>query len=317
MTNLATACFIKEIGRGKNSARSLSRKDAKLLYSAMLDNKVSDLELGAILLAMRIKGESIEEVSGFLEAVEDTLELLKPPLGKYAPIIIPTYNGSRRIPNLTPLLALLLARAGAPVLIHGLTYDLKRVTTAEILEILDIKCATNLREVQVALNHSILIFVPTTILAPKLSHLLMTRKVLGVRNSVHMLVKIIQPFSGPALLLTSYTHPEYFNILSQYFSNLCSYNRGDVFLMRGTEGETVVNIKSKQKINWFHNGQCTVLTEKQNIDKNFLNLPKECGAEITANWINTVLDGRIPIPNAIAEQVQHCLTVAALINTRK
>ena len=54
------ARFIKEIGRGKKGARSLSRDDARELYAAMLDGRVSDLELGGIMLAMRFKGESVE-----------------------------------------------------------------------------------------------------------------------------------------------------------------------------------------------------------------------------------------------------------------
>jgi len=58
------ARFIKEIGRGKDGARSLSSDDACLLYKAMLESRVSDLELGAILLSMRIKGESVAEITG-------------------------------------------------------------------------------------------------------------------------------------------------------------------------------------------------------------------------------------------------------------
>ena len=64
------ARFIKEIGRGVKGARSMSRDDAKLLYAAMLDGRVSDLELGGILLAMRIKGESVDEIAGFMDAAE-------------------------------------------------------------------------------------------------------------------------------------------------------------------------------------------------------------------------------------------------------
>ena len=120
---LAAARFIKEIGRGKDGARSLSRDDARLLYSAMLDGRVSDLELGAILLAMRVKGESVEEIGGFLEAAEASFIPLQAPTGQFAPVVLPSYNGSRHMANLTPLLALLLARQGVPVLMHGVTQD--------------------------------------------------------------------------------------------------------------------------------------------------------------------------------------------------
>src|SRR5690606_36639655 len=108
------APFIMEIGRGVKGARSLSRDDAHQLYAAMVDGRVSDLEMGAIMLAMRIQGESVAELDGFVHAAEASFDLLQAPAGDYAPIVIPTYNGSRLMPNLTPLLALLLAREGAP-----------------------------------------------------------------------------------------------------------------------------------------------------------------------------------------------------------
>src|SRR3954467_14343222 len=96
------ARFIKEIGRGKKGARSLSRDDAQQLYAAMLDGRVSDLEMGGIMLAMRIKGESVAELDGFIEAAEASFDQLPAPDGEYAPIVIPSYNGSRQMPNLTP-----------------------------------------------------------------------------------------------------------------------------------------------------------------------------------------------------------------------
>jgi anthranilate phosphoribosyltransferase len=104
------ARFIKEIGRGVKGARSMSREDAGTLYGAMLDGRVSDLELGAILLAMRIKGESVEEIAGFMDAAEGSFAPLPAPPGPYAPVLVPSYNGSRKLANLTPLLALLLPR---------------------------------------------------------------------------------------------------------------------------------------------------------------------------------------------------------------
>ena len=53
---------IKEIGRGAKGSRSLSREDAQALFADMLDGKVPPLQLGAIVLAMRIKSESLDEL---------------------------------------------------------------------------------------------------------------------------------------------------------------------------------------------------------------------------------------------------------------
>src|SRR5215217_3423713 len=109
--------FIKEIGRGKNAARDLSREDAQALFAAMLRGEVPDLQLGGILIALRIKGESLDELAGFMAACEASYSHLPAPHA--TPVVIPSYNGARQLPNLVPLLAMLLAREGIPVLVHG------------------------------------------------------------------------------------------------------------------------------------------------------------------------------------------------------
>ena len=309
------ARFIKEIGRGKKGARSLSRDDARELYTAMIERRVSDLELGGILLAMRIKGESVDEIAGFLDAAEASFELLSDPGGEYAPIVIPSYNGSRQMPNLTPLLALLLARHGAPVLVHGVTRDPGRVTTAEVLRALGHEPVQSRDQAALRVAQNLPVFMPIDVLAPRLAGMLDLRRVLGLRNSTHTLVKLMQPFAGPALRLTSYTHPEYFQMLSEYFLN-APVERGDAFLMRGTEGETVANAKRANEIAWFHDRQRTVLVERQPPSDEVPPLPAASDAVTTARWIQEALDGRQAIPNAIVQQVDHCLDVARQVRAR-
>ena len=101
--------YIKEIGRGKDGARSLTREKAADLIGQVLDSQVSDLEIGAFCLAMRIKGETPEEMAGFLDAVHARLNALSQ-LGQQPTVVIPCYYGARKLPALAPLLALLLCQ---------------------------------------------------------------------------------------------------------------------------------------------------------------------------------------------------------------
>lgn len=310
--NFAAARFIKVIGRGKDGARSLARNDAHDMYAAMLDRRISDLELGGILLAMRIKGESVDEIAGFLDAAEASFEQLSVP-GKpsiYAPIVIPSYNGARKMANLTPLLALLLAREGVPVLVHGVTQDPGRVTTAEIFTALGLPHSQTVQQAEACLARHQPAFMPIGALAPAMARLLETRRALGVRNSTHTLVKIMQPFKGPALRLVSYTHPEYLAMLSSYFSTAAPAVRGDAFLMRGTEGETVANARRSQQIDWYHAGTCATLVQTLPVTDAVIALPDERDATSTALWTEAVLRGEQPVPATIAEQVKHCLQVS-------
>ncbi|MEO7494137.1 MAG: DNA-binding protein YbiB [Massilia sp.] len=301
------AHLIKEIGRGRKGARGVSREDAHALYAAMLDGRVSDLEMGALMLAMRIKGETVDEIAGFLDAAEASFDKLPAPPGDYAPVLIPSYNGSRKMANLTPLLAMLLAREGVPVLVHGVTSDPGRVTTAEILQAMELPLATCLADVQAAHAIGHPSFMPITTLAPKMAYLLSLRAVLGVRNSTHTLVKILQPFDGPALRLVSYTHPEYLEMLGEYFTTAAPRQRGEAFLMRGTEGETVANANRAQQIDWFHDGARTILVQRDTPTDELAEVPEARDAATTAAWIGRALRGEVPVPPSIGAQVAQCL----------
>jgi len=309
------ARFIKEIGRGVKGARSMSREDAASLYGAMLDGRVSDLELGGILLAMRIKGESVEELAGFMDAAERSFAPLPSPAGEYAPVLIPSYNGARKLANLTPLLALLLAREGVPTLVHGVRNDPGRVTTAEILGEMGLADAGSSSELQDAFSALRPAFMPIETLAPALAHQLSLRRILGVRNSTHTVVKILQPFEGPALRLVSYTHPEYLETLGEYFTTAAPHERGDAFLMRGTEGETVANPHRAQQIDWFHAGTRTLLVERDAPTDDLSAVPEASDAAATASWIAAALRGEVPVPRSILNQVAECVRAACALRS--
>lgn len=104
----------------------------------MLNGEVPDLELGGVLIALRIKGEGEAEMLGFYEAMQNHTIKLTPPAGKPMPIVIPSYNGARKQANLTPLLAILLHKLGFPVVVHGVSEDPTRVLTETIFELMGI-----------------------------------------------------------------------------------------------------------------------------------------------------------------------------------
>ena len=96
------AHYIKELGRGAQGARDLARDEAAALYGAMLDQSVPELELGAIIVALRVKGEAVDEMQGFLDAIYSRTEKLRLQPGRARPVVLPSYNGARKEANLTP-----------------------------------------------------------------------------------------------------------------------------------------------------------------------------------------------------------------------
>jgi len=183
--------YIKEIGRGKDGARSLTREQATDLLGQVLDGAVTDLEVGGFCLAMRIKGETAEEMAGFLDATHARLHKL--PDNGLTTVVLPSYNGARKLPVLTPLLALLLAQRGAAVLVHGTATEDKRVFASSVFAELGVQAA---HEVPAALHAGSVAFIPTQVLNPGLKRLLDVRRAVGLRNPAHSLVKLMNPCAG-------------------------------------------------------------------------------------------------------------------------
>ncbi|HEX6735993.1 MAG TPA: DNA-binding protein YbiB [Azonexus sp.] len=296
--------YIKEIGRGAEGARDLELEAAQLLYAAMLDGGVPDLELGAIILGLRVKGESLDEMLGFLAATDERTQHLEMPHGRVRPVVLPTYNGGRKEANLTPLLALLLQRFGVPVLVHGLLEGFGRVTSALVFRELGVMPLTSVTQAQAVLEEKGLAFVPLTALCPGIHNLLALRGRMGVRNSAHSLVKLLNPFHGDAVLVAAATHPDFIELMRNMM--LARGQRG--LLLRGTEGEPFANPKRRPRLEYIHAEGAEVLFEAEHESLRALpNLPDSNDAVATAKWIRRVLDKQIPLPKPIANQLASLL----------
>lgn len=301
------APFIKEIGRGKDGARGLPREQAKTLFSAILRGDVSDFELGAVLIALRVKGESNDELIGFLDAIAahwptddglshvhtfNRLNEQSARIGKPV-VVIPSYNGARRKPNFTPLLAGLLAQQGYPVLVHGLQNDFTgRVTSAEVFE--------HLNWNQVDLANPAPVYLPMAQIYPRIEALLQTRKALGVRSCTHTLVKLMVPSAfNNALLVTSYTHPEFWNLQREV---LCATGH-TALVLRGHEGEPVAAPYRAPRMDGVKGGHTWCIAEPENLFTEQPDPHPDIDAESTARLVEMWLNNPQEMPHGFARQL--------------
>ncbi|WP_087689911.1 MULTISPECIES: DNA-binding protein YbiB [unclassified Pandoraea] len=301
----ACAPLLKTIARGAKGARPLSADETRTLFDAILADRVAPAELGGVLIAYRIKGETPVELRAMLDAAHATFTPLKAPGDAPPPVLLPSYNGARKQPNLTPLLALLLAREGIPVLVHGQHHSgANRVGTQAIFAALGHAACQSGAEAEAALRARRVAYLPIAALSPGLERLLEMRAALGVRNSGHTVVKLLQPFAGPALRLVNYTHPEYKETLGEMFADAANSPAPGVLLARGTEGEPVADARRQGAIDGFSDG---VPRAWQAAEEGASGTPPAlpaADAEATARWIEAVLAGDVTIPAPIARQVE-------------
>jgi anthranilate phosphoribosyltransferase len=297
---MSIAPYLKIIGRGKDGARPLTREQAEDLMARIMDGRVSDLELGGFALAMRIKGESADELAGFVAATMVHTLALTPPAGPPV-VVLASYNGARKLPNFTPLLALLLARRGVPVLVHGPLTDAGRTTSAEIFTELGLPPVADAAQATERWALGEPVFMPLEVLNRPLAQLLAIRKVLGLRNSGHTIAKIMPVLPG-ALRVINHTHPEYAISLAQYLRD----SGANAVLMRGTEGEPVADARRQPKLDVYLGGVLSDLSiaPQDGVLTSVPALPAGIDALTTAVHIHAVLAGQAELPAPIARQVE-------------
>lgn len=303
--------IIKEMGRGKNHARDLDHETARELYNQMLSGNIPDLEMGGILIALRIKGEGEAEMRGFYEAMQSHTLRLTPPVTMPMPIVIPSYNGARKQANLTPLLAILLRKLGFPVVVHGVSEDPTRVLTETIFALLGIEPTLHAGQAQAKLEGHQPVYIPVSHLCPPLEDQLAMRWRMGVRNSAHTLAKLATPFEeGRALRLSSVSHPEYIARVANFFSAI----GGRALLMHGTEGEVYANPQRCPQLTLIDSEGTRVLLERGEENSEVV-LPASKDPKETAHWIEQCLAGNVPVPHAIKLQMACCLLATGRVES--
>ena len=321
---------IKDIGRGAAGARSMSQELARDTLAQVLAGQVDDLQLGALLIALRMKGESLDEIAGFLQAVHARCARLHSPTPV---VLIPSYNGSRRLCNLTPLLAMLLAQEGVPVLVHGQMKDPTRVTSAAIFHDLGLTCL-DIRPAQGAdpvhgaklgaqawapvfdsWSRREPAFFSTASLCPELQTLLDRRWQLGLRNAGHTVAKMLNPVQGSrSLRLVNFTHPEFGALMQQWVQR----DSADTMLLRGTEGEPVADPRRQPRIDSYIAGlPCAAAScaAHEGVLAELPLLPRTNDAASTAVYVQAVLSGERPAPTPVLRQVELVLAAVAALHS--
>jgi anthranilate phosphoribosyltransferase len=109
--------LLKKIGSGTHTGENLTRSEAEAATTMMLLEQATPAQIGAFMIAHRIKRPTGQELAGMLDAYQK----LGPKLNiKRKTIVLGTpYDGRSRTAPVTPITALILAASGLPVILHG------------------------------------------------------------------------------------------------------------------------------------------------------------------------------------------------------
>ena len=199
------AQYVRILGKGKTGSRSLNYDEAYQAFGMILRGEVLDVQLGAFLMLLRVKEESVEELSGFVQATRDHLD--------FAPLEVDldwsSYAGKRKHYPWFLLSALTLAYHGYKIIMHGASgHTLNRVYTEQVLEYLGYPICQSEQEVKTQLQLQHFAYLPLHVISPVLDELISLRNVMGLRSPIHTLARLINPFNAKATLQAIF-HPAY------------------------------------------------------------------------------------------------------------
>jgi anthranilate phosphoribosyltransferase len=202
---MTLAPFIHAMGRGPGRARSLTLDEAQDAMRQILSGAADPHAIGALLMLMRYRGETPDEIAGFTRAARALLPALP-----QVDLDWPSYAAGRTrgLPWFL-LAARQVAATGKRVLIHGWnSHQSDGADVRSALTVAGIARAQTVDEVARLLERDGIAYLPLEILAPRLLDLLRLRQVLGLRSCINTVCRMLNPAQAPSAVQGVF-HPPY------------------------------------------------------------------------------------------------------------
>ncbi len=229
--------LLKKVGSGAHTSEALTRQEAEAAAQMILRQEATPIQIGAFLIAHRIKRPTGTELAGMLDAYS-VLGPKVAAIDSVYPVVVFSvpYDGRSRTAPILPLTALVLATAGYPVLMHGGDRIATKygVPLLELWQGLGVDWSRHsLEQVSQSLAHNRLSFLYTTPHFPELGPLMEARDQLGKRPPFATLELLWCPYDGEARLVSGYVHPPTEAMLQEAFALRGRINYSTV---KGLEG---------------------------------------------------------------------------------
>ena len=170
---------------------SLSMAEARGAMGAVMDGEATPAQLAAMLMGLRMRGETVDELAGFAEAMRERVVRVDAPEG--AIDVVGTGGDGSGTFNISTTAALVAAAAGVPVAKHGNRAITSRAGSADVLDALGIRIDHDAASAGAALRDVGFAFLFAPNFHPAMKHAGPTRREIGVRTAFNLLGPLTNP----------------------------------------------------------------------------------------------------------------------------
>ena len=178
---------------------TLSMDDARGAMGAVMDGQATPAQLAALLMGLRMRGETADELAGFALAMRERVVRVDAPDG--AIDVVGTGGDGSGTFNISTTSALVAAAAGVPVAKHGNRAMTSRSGSADVLDALGIRIDHDAASAAIALRELGFAFLFAPNFHPAMRHAGPTRKEIGVRTAFNLLGPLTNPAGTTRQLL--------------------------------------------------------------------------------------------------------------------
>lgn len=171
---------------------ALSREEARAAFDDLLSGEVTPAQGGAFLMALRVRGEALDEIVGAVSAMRGRMLKVKAPPN--AIDIVGTGGDHSGSYNISTLASIVVAGCGVPVAKHGNRAASSRSGTADVLTALGVKIGLDDETLACCLKHANICFMFAQTHHASMRHVAPVRVELGTRT----LFNLLGPLSNPA-----------------------------------------------------------------------------------------------------------------------
>lgn len=231
--------LIAKIGKGQKAGKDLTWEEAKQAVRLLIEGQATPVQVGAFLLAMRVKMESVTELAAFTAVAREYVPALEIPRA-LASVDLPTYAGKRETFHALVGAAIVAAAGGASILMHGHEGMPGRPGAVAALAKLGIPTDWSPKRTAEELAAKGFAYLDIALYHPPVARFLDLRHELGLRNFFHPVAKMLNPARAASQVI-GLTHPPYFEKTAEALKMLGSRR---ALILRGVEGDPELSIAS-------------------------------------------------------------------------
>jgi anthranilate phosphoribosyltransferase len=236
--------------------KSLPEETAYEAMGSIMDGQATPAQLAGFLVALRMKGETVEELTGFARAMRERCALIAPQVSGRLTDTCGTGGAPIKTFNVSTLSAFVAAGAGVPIAKHGNRAVTSRSGSADVLEALGANLALEPERVKRVIESVGVGFLFAPNFHPAMKHAIGPRRELGVRTVFNILGPLTNPARAEAQVLGVY-HPSLVTKLTPVLRNL---GVKDAMVVHGEGGLDEISPFGPTRVGRVLNGQVSYST---------------------------------------------------------